>query len=113
MPITGPTPGVAPALLATVASIQRGTGMAVVSHYNIMPVIDIFGAVQGRDLGGVSGAITRIVDQIRSKLPRGSQVVMRAQVQTMRASYIGLLSGLPLSIGLVYLLIVVTFHPWL
>jgi Cu/Ag efflux pump CusA len=72
MPITGPTPGVPPTLLATVASIQRGTGAAVVSHYNIMPTIDIFGAVQGRDLGGVSGDITRIIDQMRSKLPRGS-----------------------------------------
>src|SRR5260370_2341697 len=73
MPITGPTPGVAPALLATVAAIQRGTGAAVGSHYNIKPVIDIFGAVQGRDLGGVSGDITRIIDQMRSKLPRRSQ----------------------------------------
>src|SRR6266850_1774521 len=113
MPITGPTPGVAPALLASVASIQRGTGAAVVSHYNIRPVIDIFGAVQGRDLGGVSGDITRIIDQMRSKLPRGSQVVLRGQVQTMRSSYIGLLSGLGLAIILVYLLIVVNFQSWL
>ena len=113
MPITGPTPGVQPTLLATVASIQRGTGAAVVSHYNIMPTIDIFGAVQGRDLGGVSGDITRIIDQMRSKLPRGSQVVLRGQVQTMRSSYIGLLSGLALAIVLVYLLIVVNFQSWL
>ena len=113
MPITGPTPGVAPALLATVASIQRGTGMAVVSHYNIQPVIDIFGAVQGRDLGGVSKDITRIIDQTRKNLPRGSQVVMRGQVQTMRTSYIGLLTGLAFAIILVYLLIVVNFQSWL
>src|SRR5882762_13316 len=113
MPITGPTPGVQPTLLATVASIQRGTGAAVVSHYNIMPVIDIFGAVQGRDLGGVSGDITRIVDQTRKNLPRGSQVVMRGQVQTMRTSYVGLLSGLAFAIVLVYLLIVVNFQSWL
>lgn len=113
MPITGPTPGVAPALLATIASIQRGTGAAVVSHYNIRPVIDIFGAVQGRDLGGISGDVTRIIDQMRSKLPRGSQVVLRGQVQTMRSSYIGLLTGLGLAIVLVYLLIVVNFQSWL
>jgi multidrug efflux pump subunit AcrB len=113
MPITGPTPGVPPTLLATVASLQRGTGAAVVSHYNIMPTIDIFGAVQGRDLGGVSGDITRIIDQMRSKLPRGSQVVMRGQVQTMRSSYLGLLTGLALAIVLVYLLIVVNFQSWL
>jgi multidrug efflux pump subunit AcrB len=113
MPITGPTPGVQPALLATLASIQRGTGAAVVSHYNIMPVIDIFGAVQGRDLGGISGDVTRIIDQMRPKLPRGSRVVLRGQVQTMRSSYIGLLTGLALAIVLVYLLIVVNFQSWL
>ena len=113
MPITGPTPDVAPALLASLASIQRGTGAAVVSHYNIMPVIDIFGAVQGRDLGGIAGDVTRIIDQMRSKLPRGSQVVLRGQVQTMRSSYIGLLTGLVLAIVLVYLLIVVNFQSWL
>jgi multidrug efflux pump subunit AcrB len=113
MPITGPTPGVQPALLATLASIQRGTGAAVVSHYNIMPVIDIFGAVQGRDLGGISGDVTKIIDQMRPKLPRGSRVVLRGQVQTMRSSYIGLLTGLALAIVLVYLLIVVNFQSWL
>ena len=87
--------------------------MGVVSHYNIQPVIDIFGAVQGRDLGGVSGDITRIIDQNRNKLPRGSQVVLRGQVQTMRTSYVGLLSGLAFAIILVYLLIVVNFQSWL
>jgi multidrug efflux pump subunit AcrB len=113
MPITGPSPDVAPALLASLASIQRGTGAAVVSHYNIMPVIDIFGAAQGRDLGGIAGDVTRIIDQMRPKLPRGSQVVLRGQVQTMRSSYIGLLTGLALAIVLVYLLIVVNFQSWL
>ena len=113
MPITGPSPTAPPSLLASFASMQRGTGMAVVSHYNIQPVIDIFGAVQGRDLGGVSKDITRIVDQTRKNLPRGSQVVMRGQVQTMRTSYVGLLSGLAFAIILVYLLIVVNFQSWL
>jgi multidrug efflux pump subunit AcrB len=113
MPITGPSPSAPPSLLASFASTQRGTGMAVVSHYNIQPVIDIFGAVQGRDLGGVSKDITRIIDQTRKNLPRGSQVVMRGQVQTMRTSYIGLLTGLAFAIILVYLLIVVNFQSWL
>src|SRR5467141_2552502 len=113
MPITGPSPSAPPSLLPSFASTQRGTGMAVVSHYNIQPVIDIFGAVQGRDLGGVSKDITRIIDQTRKNLPRGSQVVMRGQVQTMRTSYVGLLSGLAFAIILVYLLIVVNFQSWL
>jgi multidrug efflux pump subunit AcrB len=113
MPITGPTPTAPPSLLASFASVQRGSGTAVVSHYNIQPAIDIYGAVQGRDLGGVSGDIKRILDQTRNQLPRGSQVILRGQAQTMRSSYIGLLAGLFFAILLVYLLIVVNFQSWL
>jgi multidrug efflux pump subunit AcrB len=113
MPITGPTPNAPPSLLASFASVQRGSGTAVVSHYNIQPAIDIFGAVQGRDLGGVSGDITHILDKTRSQLPRGSQVILRGQAQTMRSSYIGLLAGLFFAVLLVYLLIVVNFQSWL
>jgi len=87
--------------------------MAVVSHYNVAPVIDIFGTAAGRDLGAVAGDIYKIIGVTRSQLPRGSQVVVRGQVETMRASYIGLLSGLVFSIVLVYLLIVVNFQSWL
>ena len=87
--------------------------MAVVSHYNVAPVIDIFGAAVGRDLGGVADDIYKIIGESRQQLPRGSRVVVRGQVQTMRASYVGLLSGLAFSIVLVYLLIVVNFQSWL
>jgi multidrug efflux pump subunit AcrB len=87
--------------------------MAVVSHYNIAPVIDIFGSVTGRDLGGVSHDINKLIDANRSKLPRGSQVIVRGQVQTMRSSYVGLLAGLAFAILLDYLLIVVNFQSWL
>src|SRR5258708_35669369 len=66
LPITGPTPNAPPSLLASFASVQRGSGTAVVSHYNIQPAIDIYGAVQGRDLGGVAGDITRILNQTRN-----------------------------------------------
>jgi multidrug efflux pump subunit AcrB len=99
--------------MASLVSTQRGTGMAVVSHYNVAPVIDIFGATTGRDLGGVAGDITKIVNATQSQLPRGSHIVIRGQVQTMQASYVGLLSGLAFSIVLVYLLIVVNFQSWL
>lgn len=87
--------------------------MAVVSHYNVASVIDIFGAVAGRDLGSVSSDINKIIDATRGQLPRGSQIVVRGQTQTMQASCIGLLSGLAFSIVLVYLLIVVNFQSWL
>jgi multidrug efflux pump subunit AcrB len=113
IPVTGTNPNVPSSILANVASVQRGAGLAVISHYDIQPVIDIYGAVQGRDLGGVSGDITRIIDETRNQLPRGSQVVMRGQVQTMHSSFTGLLAGLAFSIILIYLLIVVNFQSWL
>ncbi len=113
VPITGTDPAAPRSIMASLVSTQRGAGMAVVSDYNVAPVIDIFGSVAGRDLGGVSGDINKIIDATRQQLPRGSRVVVRGQVQTMRASYIGLLSGLAFSIVLVYLLIVVNFQSWL
>ena len=113
IPVTGVDPNAPPSILASLASIRRGTGMAVVSHYDIRPVIDIYGSVQGRDLGGVAGDITRILKDTSAKLPRGSQVILRGQVQAMHSSYIGLLGGLAFSIVLVYLLIVVNFQSWL
>jgi multidrug efflux pump subunit AcrB len=113
IPVTGTDPNAPPSIMASLVSMQRGTGMAVVSHYNVAPVIDIFGAVSGRDLGSVSSDINKIIDATRGQLPRGSQVVVRGQTQTMQASYIGLLSGLAFSIVLVYLLIVVNFQSWL
>src|SRR5438270_243297 len=113
IPITGTDPAAPPSLMASLVSTERGAGMAVVSHYNVAPVIDIFGAVTGRDLGAVAGDINKIIDATRQQLPRGSRVVVRGQVQTMQASYVGLLSGLAFSIVLVYLLIVVNFQSWL
>jgi len=113
IPITGTDPNAPPSIMASLVSMKRGVGMAVVSHYNVAPVIDIFGAPAGRDLGSVSKDINKIIQDSRTQLPRGSQVVVRGQVQTMRASYVGLLSGLVFSIVLVYLLIVVNFQSWL
>jgi len=84
-----------------------------VSHYDIQPVMDIYGSVQGRDLGGVAREINKIVQESKKDLPRGSQVVVRGQIDTMRSSYLGLLGGLVFSILLVYLLIVVNFQSWL
>jgi multidrug efflux pump subunit AcrB len=102
-----------PEILADVANIGRGTEMAVVNHYNLRRVLDIYGNVQGRDLGSVSRQIDKIVESSRKSLPRGSFIRVRGQIETMRTSYIGLLSGLGFAIVLVYLLIVVNFQSWL
>jgi multidrug efflux pump subunit AcrB len=102
-----------PEILSNVASINRGSEMEVLSHYNIRRVVDIYGSVQDRDLGAVGRDVTRIVDQNRKLLPRGSFFRIRGQLQTMRTSYEGLLGGLGFAIVLVYFLIVVNFQSWL
>ena len=112
-PVTGTNPLSPPSLMASLVSTNRGAGMAVVSHYNVAPVIDIFGSADGRDLGGIARDINRIIDSERSQLPRGSRVVIRGQVQTMKSSYSELLIGLLFAIALDYLLIVVNFQSWL
>ena len=102
-----------PEILANVASINRSSEMEAVSHYNIRRVVDVYAAVQDRDLGAVAHEVQKIVDKDRALLPRGSFVTIRGQVDTMRSSYASLLGGLAFSIVLVYLLIVVNFQSWL
>ena len=100
-------------ILGSVATISHTSGPAVVSHYNVQPVIDIYGGVQDRDLGGVSADIASILHDTAGEVPKGSTVTMRGQTKTMDASFTGLYAGLTLSIVLVYLLIVVNFQSWL
>ena len=109
----GTEPARKPEILASLASIHRGSGMGLVSHYDIQPLIDIYGSVQGRDLGGVASEIEKIVQDSQKELPRGTQLIIRGQIQTMHSAYFGLLGGLSFSIILVYLLIVVNFQSWL
>ncbi len=100
-------------ILGDVATISRSTGPALISHYNIRRVVDLFGGIEGRDLGAVGQDITRIVDSNRKYLPRGTTVAIRGQLETMKTSYQGLLAGLAFAVVLAYLLIVVNFQSWL
>ncbi len=111
IPISGN--GAPSQILSSLASIKRGQGLGTVSHYNIAPVIDLYGSVDGTDLGSVSQAIDSIVAKERPSLPRGSRLVVRGQVDTMRSSFTGLIAGLLFSIVLVYMLIVINFQSWL
>ena len=103
----------APQVLGNLATVTPGVTPAVISHYNIQPVIDVYASVQGRDLGGVARDTRKIVAEYEKKLPRGSRIVMRGQVETMTSSFAGLGIGLVMSIVLIYLLIVVNFQSWL
>ncbi len=100
-------------LLGSVAEISRGQGEAVVSHYDVQPTIDIFGAAQDRDLGSVASDIDQIVKDTAQDVPKGSFVVVRGQVKAMSDSYRELLFGLLGSVVLIYFLIVVNFQSWL
>ncbi len=112
IPISGQN-ATRPEILGDIANITRYSGMRTVNHWNIQRVVDIYGSVDGRDLGAVAKDIDRILENTRKSLPRGSQLVLRGQVETMRTSFTGLLIGLTGAIVLVYLLIVVNFQSWL
>ncbi len=100
-------------ILGNVASITQGAEPGTITHFNIAPVIDIYGNVVNSDLASVDKQIETILADARHHLPRGSQIVVRGQVLTMRTSFVGLFGGLIFSILLVYLLIVVNFQSWL
>ena len=102
-----------PQYLGGLAQITPGPSPGVVSHYNVQPVIDIYGAVQERDLGAVAADIDRILQATRKDVPRGSYVVLRGQVHTMTDAYSQLYFGLAGAVVLVYLVIVVNFQSWL
>jgi len=102
-----------PQVLGNLASIDPGTELGTISHYDIQPVLDVYANVDGADLGSVTRKIEAIVEKHKGEVPKGTQVVLRGQSETMTKSYIGLLAGLAFSILLVYLLIVVNFQSWL
>ncbi|MGF7135094.1 multidrug efflux pump subunit AcrB [Paraburkholderia sp. EB58] len=99
-------------ILGGIATIERGVGDAVVSHYNIEPLYDVFATTQGRDLGAVASDIQHILHATAKDVPKGSVVTLRGQVQTMNSAFLGLSLGLVGAILLIYMLIVVNFHSW-
>jgi multidrug efflux pump subunit AcrB len=111
-PVTNPSNG-APEILANLATVTPTMTPAVVTHYNIMPTVDVFASVGGRDLGGVSDDANKVLADFKGHLPRGTTMNVVGQVETMHSSFEGLAIGLVMSIILVYLLIVVNFQSWL
>ncbi len=115
LPIATSGSGQSPQILGNLASVVRGTEPGTVSHYNAQPIIDVYGSVEGTDLANVASKIEKITHdaEAEGKLPRGSQIFVRGQIETMHTSFQGLLFGLLFSIVLVYALIVVNFQSWL
>jgi multidrug efflux pump subunit AcrB len=112
-PINGSTTGAPAQILGNLVATSTTARPAVVSHYNVQPMINVYAAVSGSDLGAVSDEVLKRVKDITPQLPRGSHIVVRGQVQTMKSSFTGLGFGLVGAIVLVYLLIVVNFQSWL
>jgi CzcA family heavy metal efflux pump len=112
-PVTGTAPGIPPQIIGNLVNTTNTARQAEISHYNVQPMINVYAAVDGRDLGGVSDEVLKRVAAVKNELPRGSHIEVRGQVQTMRSSFRGLGFGLIGAIILAYLLIVVNFQSWL
>ncbi len=112
-PIGGSYPGAAPQILGNLVQTRTTARPAEISHYTTQPMINVYAAVDGRDLGGVADDVEKRVQAIAKDLPKGSHIVTRGQVQTMKSSFTGLAIGLLGAIVLAYLLIVVNFQSWL
>jgi CzcA family heavy metal efflux pump len=102
----------ATATLGGVASIKRTTSNALITQYNVAPMVQIQAATQDRDLGAVAADIRKAIDDSKADLPKGTTVEMLGQVQTMERAFSGLMFGLIGAVGLIYLLIVVNFQSW-
>lgn len=116
IPVSNSRRGETGQILANLVTMNRAQGPPVVTHYNVTPVIDIFGGVSGRDLGSVLREIQPLVKETEKELSessRGSFIILRGQAETMRSSFVGLGIGLCMAIVLIYLLLVVNFHSWL
>jgi multidrug efflux pump subunit AcrB len=114
MPISASTPGTGNGqILSNLASVSRTTSQPIYSHYNVMPVVDVFGGVGSRDLGGVLSDIKPIIAQAKKTAPTGTDIILRGQASTMSSSFTGLSIGMLMAIALIYLLLVVNFQSWL
>src|SRR6266446_5384035 len=112
-PISGSAAGAAPQILGNLVQTRNTSRPAEISHYTTQPMINVYAAVDGRDLGGVADEVEKRVQAIEKDLPKGSHIDVRGQVQTMKSSFEGLGLGLLGAIVLAYLFIVVNFQSWL
>ena len=114
MPLSASKPGTGNGqILSNVTDVTRITSQPIYTHYNVIPVVDVYGGVGGRDLGGVLSDIKPIIAQAQKTAPQGVSIVLRGQASTMSSSFLGLGIGMLVAIALIYLLLVVNFQSWL
>ncbi len=100
-------------LLSNLVHVERGNAPVIVNHYNVWPVYDVYANVDRRDLGGVGRGVERIMHEEEKRLPRGTFLNLRGQVETMQSSFFRLGLGMIFAVALVYLLMTVNFQSWL
>ena len=111
LPVTA-TATANPPILGGISNIKRTVSSAMVSQYDIQPMVQIFATPQGRDLGAIATDVRAAIADTAKDVPKGSSVVLLGQVQTMNSAFAGLLLGLIAAVVLIYLLIVVNFQSW-
>ena len=110
--VTAPMPGASDQLLRNVSKTERQVSPQTVSHYNALPIMDVFANVQQRDLGGVASDVEKIVKKNSQHLPPGVQIVLSGQVLTMNTSFANLEVGIAAAVVFVYLLMAINFQSW-
>jgi multidrug efflux pump subunit AcrB len=110
--VTAPMPGAGEQLLRNVSTTERQVSPQTVSHYNALPIMDVFANVEQRDLGSVASAVQKIVRKNSQHLPPGVEIVLSGQVLTMNTSFANLEIGIAAAVVFVYLLMAMNFQSW-
>ncbi len=110
--VTASVPGASDQLLRNVSETERQVSPMTVSHYNALPIMDVFANVQQRDLGGVASDVQKIVKKNSQHLPPGVRIVVSGQVLTMKTSFANLEVGIAAAVVFVYLLMAMNFQSW-
>jgi multidrug efflux pump subunit AcrB len=105
--------GGTPQFLSNMAQVSRTFNAANITHYNVARTYDVHANVDGVDLASVADKLKQLVEETKPTLPRGVQLALKGQVESMETSFTALGFGLLFAVLLVYLLIVVNFQSWL
>jgi multidrug efflux pump subunit AcrB len=110
--VTAAMPGASEQLLRNVSTTERQVSPQTVSHYNALPIMDVFSNVAQRDLGAVASDVQKIVKKNSQHLPPGVEIVLSGQVLTMNTSFANLEVGIAAAVVFVYLLMATNFQSW-
>jgi multidrug efflux pump subunit AcrB len=99
-------------LLGSVASTRLTADRSVLTHETVQPVLDVQCSVEGRDLGAVATEAEQAVRDLGA-LPKGVNVRLMGQSQTMFRAFGRLALGMLVAVALVYLILVVLYQSWL